>query len=67
MRITPLILFCFKLEFQSEIISAVKAEMQLTHSDPVVLDAACAWVIAIIDLIKTGNPDSSYKSAEDYI
>jgi ADP-ribosylglycohydrolase len=47
MRITPLAVWCSRLQSEEELELAVKEEVTLTHLDDTVIDAAVIYVLAI--------------------
>ncbi len=60
MRITPLVLYCLKLENDEDIIQAVRSEVSLTHSNETAQVAAIIWVLTLKEIINTGDPKKSY-------
>ena len=67
MRISPLIVFCVNLETDDDILEAVENEISLTHPDTKVVKAAQAFVLAIVYIIRTSDPQLAYSKAEDFV
>jgi ADP-ribosylglycohydrolase len=56
MRITPLAIWCSRLEDEMDVEAAVKEDVTLTHLDETVIDAAVIYVLAIRFLLNNqGN------------
>ncbi len=45
----------------------VEAEVQLTHCKKIVIEACKVYVLAGIELVRTGNAKKAYEKARDYI
>ena len=60
MRITPLAVFCHKLETDEDLYAAVTLQTGLTHSNKMAIDMCYIYCYAIRELIQHGNLKDAY-------
>lgn len=66
-RITPLAVFCAKLESEKDVEKVVKAEQKLTHHSNLAVDAAISYCLAVRHIIRNGTTDGLIDCIDEWI
>ena len=67
MRISPLVIYCLSFDKDEDIINAVVNEVSLTHCADDVFYACNSYVLAVNEIVRSGDYRKAFEKAENYV